>query len=153
RKHHQAHDRRAANGLGAATDPDLGVEFLNRLHEFRRRPRMQAFLVDDVHDPRDGPGGGRFGSGSGHLPASTRLAIVMYFRPASWAKATASGSGESSRTFASLTSIGKLIPASTSTLGRLITEMARFDGVPPNMSVNITTPSPVSTRLTASMIS
>ena len=52
----------------------------------------------------------------------------------------------SSRTLASLTSIGRLMPASTSTLGRPITEIARFDGVPPNMSVRMATPSPVSTR-------
>ena len=45
------------------------------------------------------------------------------------------------------------MPASTSTLGRLITEIARLDGVPPNMSVRMATPSPLSTRLTASMMS
>src|SRR3954453_17409181 len=78
-----------------------------------------------------------------HLPVRTRLAIVMYFRPESWAAATASVSGHSSRTLASLTSIGRLMPASTSTLGRPITEIARFDGVPPNMSVRIATPSPL----------
>ena len=45
------------------------------------------------------------------------------------------------------------MPASTSTLGRLMQEIARLDGVPPNMSVRMATPSPVSTRLTASMMS
>src|SRR5579863_5653532 len=72
-----------------------------------------------------------------HLPLSTRLAMVTYLRPASWAAATASASGHSSRTFASLTSMGRLMPASTSTLGRLITEIARLDGVPPNISVRM----------------
>src|SRR5580693_5338778 len=42
-------------------------------------------------------------------------------------------------------SIGKLTPAMTSILARSMTEMARFDGVPPNMSVSKTAPSPVST--------
>src|SRR5262249_51061874 len=75
-----------------------------------------------------------------HFPASTRLAMVTYLRPAAWAAATASSSGHSSRTLASLTSIGMLMPASTSTLGRPIQEIARLDGVPPNMSVRMTTP-------------
>ena len=34
------------------------------------------------------------------------------------------------------------MPASTSTFGRLMQEMARLDGVPPNMSVRMATPSP-----------
>src|ERR1700736_3034233 len=79
-----------------------------------------------------------------HLPARTRLAMATYLRPASWPMAIASGSERSSRTLASLTSIGRLIPASTSTFGRLIQEIARFDGVPPNMSVRMATPSPLS---------
>ena len=77
-----------------------------------------------------------------HLPARTRLAMVTYLRPASWAIAMASGSERSSRTLASLTSIGRLIPASTSTFGRLMQEIARLEGVPPNMSVRMATPSP-----------
>src|SRR5271169_2683914 len=100
---------------------------------------MQTLLVADGEDPSHSPlrrwhlirhAGttmGRFV----HLPVRTRLAMVTYFRPASWAAATASASGHSSRTLASLTSIGRLMPASTSTFGRLITEMARLDGVPP----------------------
>src|SRR5437764_9983304 len=35
----------------------------------------------------------------------------------------------------------------------LMQEIARLDGVPPNMSVRIATPSPLSTRLTASIMS
>src|SRR5262249_34825645 len=88
-----------------------------------------------------------------HLPARTRLAMVTYLRPASCAIAIRSGSDRSSRPLASLTSMGRLMPATTSTLGRLMQEIARFDGVPPNMSVRMATPSPESTRLTASMIS
>src|SRR5271166_1730194 len=144
-EHHQAHDRCAVDRLRAPADPDIGLKLFDGLHELCRRACVQAFLVDDVHDPCDGPRGGRFGSRSSHFPASTRLAMVMYLRPASWAKATASGNGQSSRTFASFTSIGRLIPASTSTLGRLITEIARFEGVPPNISVRMATPSPLST--------
>src|SRR4051794_16384219 len=67
--------------------------------------------------------------------------------------ATASGRERPWRTLANLTSMGRLIPASTSTFGRLIQEMARFAGVPPIMSVRIATPSPLSTRFIASMMS
>src|SRR5262249_60439734 len=88
----------------------------------------------------------------GHLPASTRLATVMYLRPASWAWATASPSEEALRTLASLTSIGRLIPASTSTLGSRITEIHRVDGVPPNVSRRIATPPTVSTCVTGSIV-
>jgi hypothetical protein len=50
-------------------------------------------------------------------------------------------------------SIGRLMPAMTSVLPVLSSEMARLDGVPPNRSVRITAPDPVSTRLIALAIS
>src|ERR1700733_559032 len=160
-QHHQTHNRGAADRIAVALDPHFGVEFLDRLHEFGRGARVQAFFVSDD----EGTNNGAFGrwrligpmvgavNRFVHLPVRTRLAMVTYLRPASWAAATASSSGHSSRTLASLTSIGRLMPASTSTLGRLMTEMARLDGVPPNMSVKIATPSPESTRRAASIMS
>src|SRR5436190_18854267 len=161
REHHQPHDRGAADGLIAACHPDVGVEALHQLNEFRRGAGVKAPFVDDRKFPGNCAGGNTwarlvFRRGNfvvGHLPARTRLAMVTYLRPASWAMAIASGSERSSRTLASLTSIGRLIPASTSTFGRLMQEIARLEGVPPNMSVRIATPSPLSTRLTASMMS
>src|SRR5947208_742977 len=159
-QHHQSHDRGAADGLAAACHPDLGIEALDHLNEFCGCARVQAAFVDDgkfarhrtLRDARPGIGVGRR-SVVAHLPASTRLAMVTYLRPASCAIAMASGSDRSSRTLASLTSMGRLIPASTSTFGRLMQEIARLEGVPPNMSVRMATPSPESTRLTASMMS
>src|SRR6266540_2616636 len=159
RQHHQTHDRGAADGFTAARHPDLGIEAFDHLDEFGRGARVQATLVDDLKFPRNGArrhAWPEFLSGRGlvaHLPASTRLAMVTYLRPASWAMAMASRSERSSRTLASLTSMGRLMPASTSTLGRLMQEIARLEGVPPNMSVRMATPSPLSTRFTASMIS
>ena len=76
----------------------------------------------------------------------------MYLRPASWAMRTASAIGRL-RTEASFTSIGRLTPASTSTRACSMIEMARLDGVPPNMSVSTITPSPVSQALALSRIS
>src|SRR5215470_17248383 len=155
RQHHQAHDRGAADPLGAAGDEHLGIELLHRHDELGGGAGMQAALIADFQHTTDGrrPGGIGAGARLAHFPFSTRLATVMYLRPASCAASTASCSGHSSRTLASLTSIGKFMPASTSTCGRLITEMARFEGVPPNMSVRMATPWPLSTRLTASMMS
>src|SRR5262245_47338188 len=155
-EHHQAHDRGAADPLGAAGDPHLGIVLLDRHDELGRGARVQAFLVADFEHARDlgrAPVFDRGAAGVVHVPVSTRLAMVTYLRPASCAARTASCNGHSSRTLASLTSIGRLIPASTSTCGRLITEIARFEGVPPNMSVRMATPWPLSTRLTASMMS
>src|SRR5262245_21969143 len=85
--------------------------------------------------------------------ASSCEATLMYLRPASCAAVTAACSVWPSRMPASLISIGRLMPAITSTLARSSTEMARLEGVPPNMSVSSTTPSPVSTSLTRSRIS
>ena len=84
--------------------------------------------------------------------ARIQEATVMYLRPASWAMRTASAIGRL-RTEASFTSAGRLTPASTSTRACSMIEMPRFDGVPPNMSVSTTTPSPVSQTLALSRIS
>src|SRR5262249_41789192 len=163
RKHHKAHDRRSADSFAAPADVHIDVKLFHSLHEFSRRTGVQALLIDDLQHPNDRAGGNRFPVGIAvafadepllcHLPASTPVARLLYFPRASGAAATASASEHSSRTLASLTNIGRLIPASTSTFGRLMTEIARFEGVPPNMSVKITTPSPVSTFFTASMMS
>ena len=69
----------------------------------------------------------------------------MYLRPAVCAQSTHSSRFWLDRTLASLTSIGRFTPEITSTPSRLIIEIARLLGVPPNMSVSSTTPSPVST--------
>ena len=66
---------------------------------------------------------------------------------------TASASVASPRTLASLISIGRLMPASTSAPVSSITEIARLEGVPPNMSVSTITPLPASTRRMASISS
>src|ERR1700730_19049 len=158
-QHHQAHDGGAADGFLTSRHLYFGLEFFDGLHEFRRSARVQAFLVANLkyarHDSsvRAARTAVRSGRGLAHFSVSTRLAIVMYLRPESCAAATASGSGHSSLTFASLTSMGRLMPARTSTFGRPITDMARLEGVPPNMSVKMATPWPLSTRLTASMMS
>src|SRR5262249_2101524 len=159
RKHHQSHDRGSADDLMSALDFHLGVELLHRLHELRRGARVQPFFIADLQHAGNGRrvrrimAGRKLAGRFGHLPGRTRLAMVMYLRPESWAAATASVSGHSSLTLASFTSIGRLMPARTSTFGRPMTEMARLEGVPPNMSVRMATPSPLSTRLTASMMS
>src|SRR6185437_12160721 len=76
-------------------------------------------------------------------------ATLMYLRPASCAPRTAAARVSVSLSPASLISIGKLMPAITSTLDLSITEIARLDCVPPNMSVSSTTPWPASTSAMA----
>src|SRR5262249_60392599 len=71
--------------------------------------------------------------------ARMREATVMYLRPASCAMRTASAIGRL-RTEASFTSIGRLTPARTSIRACSMIEMARFEGVAPNMSVRTITP-------------
>src|SRR5262249_21318249 len=161
RQHHQPHDRGAADDLVAALHLHLGIEFFHRLHELRRGARVQPLLVADLEHADDRRrvrrmiGGRKVGHAGGlaHFPVRTRLAMVMYLRPESWAAATASVSGHSARTLASFTSIGRLMPARTSTFGRPITEIARLDGVPPNISVRIAPPWPLAPALPLSVLS
>src|SRR3984957_19214508 len=151
-QHHEAHDgapRDRGAGLG---DGDLGVIFPGELDETRGGARVQAALVED----RDGaphfrrPGGWSVGGRLHHYltSASNCDATLMYLRPASWAPRTASARLSLCRRLASLISIGRLTPAMTSTLALSMIEIARFEGVPPNMSVSSTTPFPALTSST-----
>src|SRR6202011_1526317 len=69
----------------------------------------------------------------------------MYLCPPSWGPRTGRSRLSVWRRLASLINIGRLTPAMTSILPRSMTEIARFEGVPPKMSVNSTAPSPLST--------
>src|SRR5262245_65135033 len=97
----------------SAPDFHLGVELFHRLHELRRGARVQPFFVadlqlaDDRRRVRRIMGGGDLARRFAYLPVRTRLAMVMYLRPESWAAATASVSGHSSLTFASFTCTGR----------------------------------------------
>src|SRR5690606_20482079 len=138
RQHHQAHDRHAADRVSVFRDSHLSLVLADRLDEFRRRPGMQAALVDDVE----------FAGGMGghvayaYLPLRTRLATLIYLRPASDASTSALSMSFSPRTPASLMSIGRFTPAMTSVRPLSMTEIERLDGVPPNMSVRMMTPWP-----------
>src|SRR6516165_3998670 len=145
RQHHQPHDRAAGN-LGAVfAHRDLGVELRCGFDKTGGRTRVEPTLVANRHDPArrarlvDRAGAHRRAS------LSSCEATLMYLRPASWAPSTVRSRLSVCRRLASLISIGRLTPAITSILARSMTEIARFDGVPPNMSVNKTTPSPLST--------
>src|SRR5947207_2805757 len=152
-EHHQPHDRASGYRGAVLADHDFGIELRGGLDEPRRGARMQPFLVADL----DGsPRRGRrcrsairkvLGDIGIHRRASASSceATLMYLRPASCAPRTARSSFSFCRRLASLISIGRLMPAMTSILPRSMTEIARFDGVPPNMSVNSTAPSPLST--------
>src|SRR5258708_14427885 len=144
-QHHQAHDGKCGDGLAFEADAGDRVELAGGADELGGGAGMQAALVGDRKRPPQRADGG---VGRGRLAheaslARMREATVMYLRPASWAIRTASAIGRL-RTDASFTSIGRLTPASTSMRACSMIEMARLDGVPPNMSVRTITPSPVS---------
>src|SRR3546814_3098983 len=72
-------------------------------------------------------------------------ATEIYFCPASFAAITAARSSIVLRALSRRISIGRLTPAITSVRPASSRLIARFDGVPPNRSVSITTPRPSST--------
>src|SRR3954451_2419771 len=153
-EHHQPHDRPARYGGAVFANRNLGAELAGGLDETRGGAGVQPLLIADPYiASRDG---GRLRrrlgralriGGGGHRRASARSweATLIYLRPASWAPSTARSRVAFWRRLASLISIGRLIPAMTSTLPRSITEIARLEGVPPNISVSNTVPSPLST--------
>src|SRR5260221_3777664 len=156
-QHHQTHDRLTADLHLAFDDTNIRIKGAGQLHELGGCPGMQATLILDQklrvrpivrHSPSPAPPVGYFS-----LAARSCEATLIYLRPASCAVITASASFCVLRTDASLTSSGRLTPAMTSTLARSSIEIARFDGVPPNMSVASTTPSPSSTSVTRWKIS
>src|SRR5215471_18310709 len=154
RQHHQSHDR-AAGDFGAVLPyPDLGIELPRGFDEAGGSAGMEPLLVANRRAPANKAGRRlRFTNKplihwfSAHRRASVSSceATLIYFRPASCAPRTVRSRLSLCRRLASLISIGRLTPATTSILARSITEIARLDGVPPNMSVSNTAPSPVST--------
>src|SRR4030095_1120352 len=152
-EHHQSHDRAPGYRRAVLADKDLGVELRGDLDEPRRGARMQPLLVADLDgSPRRGRGRRRcigkvLGDIGTHLRASASSceATLMYLRPVSCGPSTARSSFSFWRRLASLISIGRLTPAMTSIFPRSITEIAKFEGVPPNISVSSTVPSPLST--------
>src|SRR3546814_2975129 len=79
RQHHQPHDRSASDRRSVLGNGDDGVEQADRLAKFCGGTGMQAALVDDK-EVTGLPGGHTI---LVHLPLSTRLATLIYFRPAS----------------------------------------------------------------------
>src|SRR5690606_5128753 len=144
-QHHQAHDGGAADADTVLLDGHVGVILADELDELGRSAGVKAPLVDDHHLLAE--------HALSHFPLRTWLATLMYLRPATCASCRAAAMSSPRRTLESLISIGRLTPAMTSTLPGLITDIARFDGVPPNMSVRMMTPAPVSARDTASTMS
>ena len=157
----QAHDRASAHGLAAAGDRDVRVEVLDGLDEFGRGAGVQAPAVDDREFPIEAPSGTGAGGQSwsrgrsmGSFPGQDARGDVDVFAPGFLGvRHRVAPGASSSRTLASLISIGRLMPATTSTELPFMQDSARFEGVPPNMSVRTTTPLPELTRQTAAMMS
>src|SRR5690606_22576993 len=109
---------------------DLRLKAVHELHELGRGARMQPALVDDgeAAGNRLRSGGGRSGAVV-HFPCRTRLATLMYLRPAVCASSSALSRSSLTRTLESLISMGRLTPAMTSIRPGSMTEMARLEGV------------------------
>src|SRR5258708_3350336 len=155
-EHHQAHDRPPGDRAAVLGNGDLGGESLRQLDEARGGAGVQATLIDDgdaTFDARRRRVRQRPIVHAFFSPLSSREATLMYLRPASCPLPTPWDKDSLARTLASLIRSGRLTPAITSTLALSMIEIARLDGVPPNMSVSSTTPSPESTSATRSRIS
>src|SRR5690625_117045 len=121
REHHQAHDRASGYLLITPYDRHCGRELPGELHELCGSPGVQTASVayeDAAHRA------GLFclltrRQMCSHQRLASSLksweATLMYLRPASCACNTAFDSRSRSRSWASLISIGRLIPAMTST--------------------------------------
>ena len=83
------------DGLAAARDLDIRRKSVDALDELGGRPGVKSLAVDDQELAEKRAGNVRrrraivLWIGAVHLPASTLLATVMYFRPASRASSTA----------------------------------------------------------------
>src|SRR5690606_36551607 len=105
------------------------IEFTCHLHELGRGAGMKATLIDDGDFANNGVGGVR-----AHFPVKSWLATLMYLRPATWASSSAVAMSPVLRTLESLMSIGRFMPAMTSTRPDSITQTARLDAIPPSIS-------------------
>src|SRR6516165_12323587 len=114
RQHHQPHDRPAGNLGAVLANPHLGVEQPCGLDKTSGRARVEPALVANRCDPA------RLDRAGAHRRASLSSweATLMYLRPASWAPSTVCSRLSLCRRLASLISIGRLTPATTSILAR-----------------------------------
>src|SRR6195256_2127875 len=155
-QHHQTHDGKAGDFLALEADADVRIELAGGAHELGGGAGVQAALVGNGEGPAERADAGiralRRGVAHEASLARMREATVMYLRPASWAMRTASAIGRL-RTEASFTSIGRVKPARTSIRACSMIEIARLEGVPPNMSGSTITPSPLSHARALSRIS
>src|SRR6185312_12278996 len=151
-EHHEPHDRRAADLVAIFLHRHLGVVAADDLDEFGGSTGMQAALVDNRKFAGD-RSVLQIAPLFFHFPLRNLLATLMYLRPAACASSSAVAMSSFTRMLESLISMGRLTPAITSTRPESMTEMARLEGVPPNMSVRMMTPEPVSQCFIASTIS
>ena len=123
-EHHQSHDRASPTVLPLRVTSISRTERPPRLHELRLRRSMQPRLLVIWSSSRSRPSA-RWPRDVlrrqtllvvGHLPARTRLAMVMVCAGFSGER-NAMGASASSRILASLTSMGRMMPSSTSTWG------------------------------------
>src|SRR5262245_1168607 len=135
REREQREHALAAHPLPAARHLHLGAETARHAHELARRARVEAALARDHELALDG-------ERLAHRLSSGRISLAteMLRCPYCLTKEASSSSGFSSRSVASLISIGRFTPVTTSTRRSPRNERLTFEGVPPNMSVSTRTP-------------
>src|SRR5690606_11399704 len=121
---HQPHDRGAGDRVSVLFDGQFARLRGGEGDELGAGAGVKATAIADEH--------GAAHPAQAAASPSTSDATVIYLRPASRAAATASVTLIVLRAPPSRISIGRLIPAITSTRPASSSEMARLDGVPPN---------------------
>src|SRR5215471_1435185 len=139
-------DALAVHLLAVLADLDGRLEPARRLDELRRRPGVEAEPVADRQLPLDHrPADSGVVSGGASSLASRSEATQIERWPRSLASRAISATGfPLSWRVAHLSTIGRLTPVTISTRSFLRNESVRFVGVPPNMSVRMIAPSPLS---------
>src|SRR5450830_1356362 len=172
-QHHDAHDGLGVDAARVAGQPDVALELGGELGKFGGGACVQSQLVDDfefslnhfcmvsipecttlmtilAYKTRRLQGGGHaLPYSPTRMRLSTRTAPLC--APASAISTTTSS--VSRRYVMARSSIGKLMPAITSTRPASASRLQQFAGVPPLTSVITSTPSPMSRRLIAAAAS
>src|SRR3546814_618773 len=133
-EHHQSHDRGARYTAAVALDLDRDAfgQAADEGDEFGAGARVKTALIGNLDGLR------QFAQ---RPTPSISDATDIYFWPASRAAITAGRSSIVLRALSSRINIGRLTQAITSVRPASSRLIARFDGVPPNRSVSMITPS------------
>src|SRR5204863_3285801 len=136
------HDALAIHGSPVAADANMGGVAGCRVHELGGSAGVQPEAITNHAFARHHAffAGASDAAGASGAPPSKSDATQIAFLPCSRSVRATSVSAAPSFRLAALINIGRFTPVTTSILSGSRKVMPRFDGVPPNMSVAISTP-------------